>query len=718
MSAEIGGKPYSLMRESLLLCHGVIQRYLWHAPIILTGEFSTVSEQNDISMLKVPKSSIFNAGVVFLAERTALFDDSGLMENFLLGREFPNVGEAAIADLFRYTGGNLFGTIRSLKEGEFLPSHVISHDIAVKPEALEIALRKIENMILFEDLLQYITELGGDYHTAAVLFSKQGVRAEQKIRDNPYIMISAGMPISLCEKTAKKMGIQHCDPKRMHGMVEYAFYLQEKRGDTRVSFHELCQQINRIEESEKNKENGYHTDPLFVAEEILSRRYQMQEDNGELYVYLRENFAAEERIAENIKRIKVSEEVYSDGGLSIKSVEDMCGYHFGNDQKAAFSCLKKSGVKVITGGPGTGKTTLLNGLIRKFRADHPGSLIVLCAPTGCAARRMQKSTNEYACTIHKLLNIRPYEDTHNFQADKMPADLIVVDESSMIDISVMARLMSCVKNSATILFIGDKDQLPSVGAGNVFSDLMGSTMVEVYHLNEIFRQNDRSKIVTNSRKIISGKKNLELDQSFCIRRYREEADMIEAALNMVSQCKKRGIRDYKVYTPSRKVKFSSGSIQINRQIQQILHPEMQGGVHYGYNRFSVGDQVIFTKNNYEKNYYNGQEGTIKDIQHHSTAVHVTIETEEGDIHLTDADMDDLDLGYAMTAHKSQGGECDNAIILIPKSPSAMLKRQLLYVEVTRARKNVVILSEGDAIETAISGYRERKRETGLLSMLN
>lgn len=710
------GKGGTMETGSLLLCHGITPKYLYATPVCIEGELICFDGENS-SVPRGCKREDINIGIYLLASEVSMHEDKELLFDFLCSREFTNIGESTASDIIRFTNGNLFESLLDRGNNDISPSERIAHSISLRPDQVEKALRKVEHMVSFEYLFKYILSMGGDYHTASVLFSRYGTMALSAIEENPYIMMSAGMHVSLCEKIAKDKKIEHCDHRRMRYIVEYILYIHESRGDTRVEFSDICKHIHAIETTKENIKNGYETDPLFVAEEILSRRYHVQEEDGKLYVYLRENFAAEERITENVKRIQRSAYDFPEGGISIKTIEDECGYKYGNDQTKAFDCIRSSGIKIITGGPGTGKTTLLKGIIKKFRYDHPGYKIQLCAPTGCAARRMQESTGEPAMTIHKLLGIRPYEDTHSFQADELAADLLIIDESSMIDIFVMARLVSAVKNGATVLFIGDKDQLPSVSAGDVFSDLMKSEKIPVYHLNEIYRQSGRSYIVINSRKIIEGRYGLDTNNSFVIKKFSKEEDMVNEALNIVKKLKERNMTDYKVYTPSKKSKFVSGSIQMNKNIQRILHPEAENGIQYGYSRFNVGDHILFTRNNYDKGYFNGEEGCIKHIQVHFSSVHMTIDTDDGEISISGEEIDDIELGYAMTAHKSQGGECESAIILVPKSPVSMLKRQLLYVEVTRARKNVVILSEGDAIKTAISNFGEQKRQTGLADML-
>ena len=398
-------------------------------------------------------------------------------------------------------------------------------------------------------------------------------------------------------------------------------------------------------------------------------------------------------------------------------MEADCAVRYSTDQKNAFRLMEKSGIKIVTGGPGTGKTTLLKGILYKYHMDYPNASVALCAPTGCAARRMQECTGESACTIHKLLKVRPFEDILDSSSEKLDADLVVVDESSMIDTVIMARLLMTIKNGAMVVFLGDKDQLPSVSAGNVFGDILSSGIVETYYLNSVFRQDARSLIVANSNMLINGSCNLKTGESFHIHYLEKEDDIINKTMEIVKKCKKSGISNYKIYTPSKNKKFKSGTIQINKLVEDIVRPKDSETITYGAYTFSVGDTVLFNRNNYEKGYFNGQEGIIRDIQKHTGMIHMTIEADEDRIYLTGQELQDIELAYAITAHKSQSGECDNAIILVPKEPHSLLKKQLLYVEITRARKCVIMLCEKDALKEA-AGYKGQiVRRTGLKRML-
>ena len=286
----------------------------------------------------------------------------------------------------------------------------------------------------------------------------------------------------------------------------------------------------------------------------------------------------------------------------------------------------------------------------------------------------------------------------------------------MIDTELMSRLLAAVPNNTLVIMLGDSDQLPSVAPGDVLRDMINSGLFEFYKLTEIFRQAEDSSIINNSHKVINGDSRLIEDNSFKIIRFESEDEIAEYLKLCVPKMYKANI-EFKMFTPSRHKKFKTSTTMLNKISQNIIHEPKENDIYFGNNRFTEGDNVVFIRNNYEVGYYNGQEGVITNIQKNNGIYFISILSDEGTITITDDYIDDLDLGYAITAHKSQGGECKNALIVVPMEPKSLLKRQLLYVEITRARKNVVILSEKDAYKTAISNYGEFLRKTGLKNRL-
>ena len=671
-------------------CEGVIQNYPFNVPLELTGEYD-----GDLFRLETSRLCFYNK------------ED---LKRFLLTGLFSDVGQVLAEKISSLYHETLYEKCKDETGWD-----VCAKEIGTNIQTISKTFKIIRNMIAFDELLSFLQGKGGAYYNVKKLTDKFQEGAAEVIFKNPYTLLYSGAEFSTCEKLAKEQGMYACDKKRVHAVVEHILIQNQKNGNTKMSFHDICQSFR---EMEKKARCGYETSVLFIGEELISPSYVLEEDHVEdtLYVYLEQDAIAEKMIARNIKRLSESATKRGSGRYAVEQIEKICNAAYSMEQKDTFNILHTSGVKFIIGGPGTGKTTVLNGLLKKIEKETPDAIVSLCAPTGRAAQRMKESTGKPAFTIHKMLDIRPYETDILQNATKINADYVFVDEFSMVDVVLMARLVSSLKNNATLVLIGDYDQLPSVGAGNVLFDMVESGLFEVYRLTKIFRQEDGSLIIENSKRVINGNPRLKVDKNFAIKRFESEDTMIDYTVKAIKNCVRNGIDDYKVFTPSRNVKFNSGSIQLNRKIHEQCY-NREDSLIYGYYTYTVGDKVIFNTNNYQKGYCNGTEGVITDIQKHTGIIRMTVSTEDDVIFLTGSELDDIELNYALTAHKSQGGECRNALILIPKKPASMLQRRLLYVEVTRARKNVMILSEGNALEIAISNYHEAKRLTGLKEKL-
>ena len=673
-----------------VICDGKIQNYPFNIPLEITGEY-----KDGMFQVQFSKPCFYNK------------EDT---KRFLLTKLFAEVGQVSAEKISTIPGEELYKNCMDETTWKAL-----SEDVGIPFQTLCNTFKIIKSYIAFDELLKFVIGKGGDYYSVKKLTEHFGEGAADAIHANPYVMLYSGTNFVLCEQMAKEYGMHACDKKRVHAIMEYLLIQNEKNGNTKMAFHEICEKFRKLENDAKC---GFVTSFLFLGEELLNDEYVYEIINDDImYVYLRQTYHAEKMIARNAKRLSVSKIVHAaDKCFSVEQIEKICGISYSSEQKNTFEAPKTSGIKFIIGGPGTGKTATLNGLLKKITLEHPKATIALCAPTGRAAQIMKDGTGREAETIHKKLDIRPYEADILSNITKLDADYIFVDEFSMVDTMLMARLLSSLKNGATLILIGDADQLPSVGAGNVLADMIKSGFFEVYRLTEIFRQENGSLIIENSRRIIKGDRRLKTDKNFVIKRFRTEMEMADYAIEAVRSCINKNINDYKLFTPVRNHKYVSGSVQLNRRIHEMCFTEDES-VTYGFYSFAVGDKVLFNTNNYQKGYYNGQEGVISDIQKHTGTTRVSVTTDEGTIFLNGTELDDLELDYALTAHKSQGGECRNALILVPKRPSSMLQRRLLYVEVTRARKNVMILSEENALDIAISTCYETVRMTGLTEKL-
>ena len=379
-------------------------------------------------------------------------------------------------------------------------------------------------------------------------------------------------------------------------------------------------------------------------------------------------------------------------------------------QKKAFSLLE-SGCSVLTGGPGTGKTTLLNGMIEAIKGKRE---IVLMAPTGKAAERVREVTGLPAQTIHKTLMIRPYmEGGYGVTADLPDNSFVIIDESSMIDTDLAAAVVSSIERSeSTVLFVGDKDQLPSVGPGNFLLDIMSWNKMPICILEHIHRQEDGTVISENAQKVKNGDWNMTIDKkSYFQQGYVFDDDMVRDALALHKKFYKENDPDFcKIYTPVKDPKRTVSTVHINNSIHYMYHPEDEE-IQIGGQVFSVGDPVMITKNNYDLNIFNGDSGVITSISDDPKML--TVEMDGREIDLKGADLLHVELAYATTIHKAQGTSTAVAILLIPDKPRCLITRRLFYVAMTRARQRVYCLYEQLALEESVSNVNERVRITGL-----
>ena len=378
-----------------------------------------------------------------------------------------------------------------------------------------------------------------------------------------------------------------------------------------------------------------------------------------------------------------------------------------------------SGVKILTGGPGTGKSTVIDGLLQYYRQMFPGNSVALCAPTGAAAKKLREVTKGDARTIHKLLDVKPFgkdDMQYKDEYDQLPYDLIIVDESSMIDIELFMMLSSGVKSGALVLFVGDEDQLSSVGPGNVLHDMIDSGYIPSCQLRKVYRQKGDSSIVENSIRMREGNINLVQDDSFEIIRVSNQIELEEKAIEII-QRESKGHRkqDMKVYSPVRNPKYIVSTYFMNKRLHDLFGLKGEKQVVYDGTTFTVGDPIIMVNNNYALGYLNGDEGIVSDIVEEENGMMVMMLTmSDGTFHeISGKYMSDVELAYAITVHKSQGAECDTAIVLLPATPRNMLERSLIYVGATRAKRKNIIITENDALERAIENTQKKNRFSGL-----
>ncbi|NLT13477.1 MAG: AAA family ATPase, partial [Clostridiales bacterium] len=395
--------------------------------------------------------------------------------------------------------------------------------------------------------------------------------------------------------------------------------------------------------------------------------------------------------------------------------EKICGVKYAEQQREAFQLLKTGGVGIITGGPGTGKTTVIKGLLAAYQKMFPDRVIKLCAPTGRASQRMKEATGREATTIHRLLEYKPFENTATYKngANPIDADFLFVDEGSMISIDVADLLFSAIRSGTTVLIAGDIDQLPSVGTGNVLNDLIESGVIPVIALKKTHRQAEGSVIIDNAKKIREGYSNLSACDDFeiFVRDDDEIPDVIEE--QFLKYYKTEDVFSAQVLVPARK-RQGTGAKDINKRLQAIINTSSKG-LTYSDTTFKTGDKVMLMRNNYtaEDAYFNGDVGVV--LSTDETGLDLLIDGQK--IRIDESQLNDVSLAYATTIHKSQGSEYDVAICVMPSEPSIMLQRNLLYTAITRAKKKVILIAAPNAIDRAVFTRDSVKRQSLLVDRL-
>lgn len=589
------------------------------------------------------------------------------------------------------------------------------------------------------DVRELMTSSGGiiSADSSVKIYKKWGRNALSMLKENPYCLCSDhfGLSFKMVDQIAMSYSIPLDNENRILCAIKYALSIYATRdGHTYVKESQLIDAVSKLIAVEKTK-----IEPYFEAERLPSGTTKFVVEN-EPCVALNELYFAEMNIAKRLKLINRKAIMLDNANLEyvVADLEARDGIKYAHLQKKAIYESLKNGVSVLTGGPGTGKTTVIKALIRIF--DNIGISYALCAPTGRASKRMSEATGCDAKTIHRLLDVSSGEELLNEPKfnknaqDLLTEDAIIVDEASMIDVTLFNALLQAIKPGARIILIGDIDQLPSVGEGNTLNDIIASGQFSVVCLNEIFRQASNSGIVSNAHKINKGELldfNEKYDDFFFVQK--EESKIPEYIADL---CKNRLPRKYgkdiidqiQIITPTKKGMCGTGSL--NYIMQESLNPQEsnKSQLSKGQSRiFRVGDRVMQTKNNYNIEFtenkngieivgsgiFNGDIGTIKSINDN-----MIVDFGGRIVEYMHSDLDELDHSYAITVHKSQGSEYPVVIIPVSAScPNMLLTRNLIYTAITRAEKMVLIVGDKETLFRMIENNTRAVRNTMLARLL-
>lgn len=565
--------------------------------------------------------------------------------------------------------------------------------------------------------------------TAVRIYKKWGNGAVERIKQNPYILCGEiyGVGFEKADAIAKDLGMKKNAPERIAMGLKYVLmHNAASNGHSFLPLDKLCAVAKRLLSCEMNEIED-EAAVLETRGEIVCVRHE-----GMKCAYLRDYYEAEKYTAEKLCALdRAGKNLGEDNVLSLISmVERESNMEYAVLQKRAICQAASNGVFILTGGPGTGKTTVVRAIIRVF--DAMGLRIALAAPTGRAAKRMSQSAGEEAKTVHRLLEMEyGAEDKLRFrknEKDQLEDDVIIIDEASMLDLMLTDALLKAIKPGARLILIGDVNQLPPVGAGHVFDDIIKSDRFATVELTHIFRQAQESLIVTNAHAVNHGEyMNLESKSGdFFFLPRQEDA---QTAATIAELCKKRLPKSYgltvfdgiQVITPSRK--GDAGTEMLNSALQSVINPPTRGKAEKKVRDFTLreGDKVMQIKNNYDIEWnkngtqgfgiFNGDIGVIKKIDLSEELITVDFEDKICEYDYTM--LDELELAYAITVHKSQGSEYPIVIMPLYRYTPKLLTRNLLYTAITRAQSIVILVGNGEVAKAMVDNNRQTKRYTGL-----
>lgn len=589
-----------------------------------------------------------------------------------------------------------------------------------KKTAEKISTSYLEQSELTE-IMVWLENHGISNTYAGKIFAKYGSFAIDIMEKDIYRLFQdiEGIGFLTADKLAFNLGIQREDKRRIISGIDYALMQLCNNG------HCCIPEMALVDKTAKILQVNNQIIFTILKERIDIGSLNTEVVGGETLIYPPYLYYAEKKVATRLLQLQQATEPLSEDNLSlfIKVWEKDNQIQLAQKQKEAIKACLHHGVLVLTGGPGTGKTTVIKGILSILKAQ--GLKIRLAAPTGRAAKRLSETTGQKALTIHRLLEANNLAQDDNLQLgfskdidDQLDADVIILDEVSMVDIVLMHHFLNAVPDGCRIILVGDTDQLPAVGPGSVLKDIIRSQKVPAIRLDEIFRQAQTSMIIQNAH-IINAGRLPDLRKQYSDFVFYELNDDTSITQKILDLCTKdlphEGfdvLKDVQILSPMHR--FLCGVENLNLMLQEQLNPKKnQDELKYSSQTFRVGDKVMHIRNNYQKNVFNGDIGFIQDVNNEKLTVDyfdhiVTYEKNE---------LNELTLAYASSVHKSQGSEYKVIIIPLSTSHYIMLQRNLLYTAITRAKQKVIIIGSKKALMTAIQSNRTQKRYTLLAERL-
>lgn len=652
---------------------------------------------------------------------------------YLSGGLIKGVGEVTANNIYDAFGDDTFGVI------ENNPDALSKVKGISKKKALDIA-NAVAELKAMQEQIMFLQGYGLTMNLAVKIYKKYKGETKRIVLSNPYTLIDDidGVGFLTADKIAVNMGVEPYSEFRVRAAIVYSLRESaEKEGNTYRVLDELMEDCSKLLGVDLTEHGQLVEDTLTRL--VLEPTIKIFEVESRRCVALNLFYRLERNIASRLVTLNAdAKRVLIDADVLISEFETTNKIKFHASQSGAVKSALVNGVTVITGGPGTGKTTIIKCIGQILSSQ--GLRVNFCAPTGRAAKRIGQSTGFDAKTIHRMLGYEMREDKMAFRYNRnnpLPTDVVVVDEVSMVDVSVMHSLLSALDNGTRLVLVGDKDQLPSVGAGNVLSDIIHSGVVEIRYLTHIYRQSEDSLIVSNAHLINKGHMPEINNRSrdFFYMNMTDYPQIADTVVELVTTRLPRftGVNPKEIQVLGALKNGVAGVENLNKQLQNALNPRQYGKNEYvsGNNILRVGDKVMQTVNNYELSYvrytqdnkaeegagiFNGDIGTVKTIDRVNGITEVMFDDNRLATY-QEQDLSDLQLAYAVTIHKSQGSEFDVVVVPLVNGPPTLINKNLLYTAITRAKRTVVIVGSKKILGMMVHNNYVAARTTNLCRFL-
>jgi len=690
--------------------------------ITAVGETCNIEEGDIVELegdIKYHKS--YGEQLAFTSITKVMPKDTETLAEYIAKSEVKGVGIKTAEKLVAYFGDDIFDVIKNR------PYEMTKVKGINEQKALAIS-EYINSEWERWNLTSFLAGFGVSITVANKIYDNLGINAIDIIKENPYSLLDfiASIGFKTVDELGKNLNIDSHNEDRLKAGILYCL------NEIMIAGHTCIEKDLLIEYACKVLEVGRESIENTIVTLTMEDRLAIDIREDDEYAYRKSMYVAEKNIARYISsrsKDKIKKKNYD---TSIEIVSQMEKIELSNTQKQAINTCLNSNVSVITGGPGTGKTTIIKCIIDILEREKKS--FVLCAPTGRAAKRITETTGKNAKTLHRLLEITKVNDNDidaiiNYMPETLPHNYVIVDEVSMVDTILMNNLIKALKDSTKLILVGDSYQLPSVGAGTVLKDIIESKVIEVVELTEIYRQSQESDIVVNAHRVKAGD-NIQFSN--------KNTDMYFIETNSLDETKKEVlslldgrlqkfanyniIEDVQVISPIKKTDL--GTYSLNREIQNILNEEdpFKGEKKAGERIFRQGDKVMQIKNNYDIEYYiddvlykgvyNGDIGIVESVD--NTRKELVVKFDDGKKIKYDFEMlDELEHAYAITVHKSQGSEFKAVIIPLYVCYEKLFNRNLIYTAMTRAKEMLIFVGSRKVLNYMVSNSHENVRKAGL-----